>query len=106
MPDETNKCYLDDNGYYRFKSNGELVHRWVARKMIYLPNRKQYPLPFFKYEIHHVNGNKRDNREDNLQILTQGQHETLHTCIELGKLGKAINRTSFRMMKHIFRIKF
>lgn len=43
--------------------------------------------------VHHINGNKRDNRIENLEVMTQDQHNKLHKeklpkikiCIECGK---------------------
>jgi len=69
------ETYTDDNGYERFSN---LVHRQVAYKEIYLKNRKKYPLPFGKYQIHHIDGYKQNNNVSNLQILTREEHRAVH----------------------------
>lgn len=73
------KTYVDERGYKRFKSSGKLVHRYVAYKHIYKKRALfQYPGGFGRYEIHHKNGNKLDNRVDNLQIVTHSEHQRIH----------------------------
>jgi len=69
--------YKDDNGYQR-KGHSNLVHRQRAFHHIYLANRKKYPLPFEAYEIHHIDGDKTNNRMDNLAILTPEEHDDAH----------------------------
>lgn len=77
--DNRNKTYTDEHGYKRGKlSHSDLIHRQKAYRNIYLKNRDYYPLPFSKYVVHHIDGNKKNNRIDNLQIMLQEDHEKLH----------------------------
>jgi len=70
---ETNKkTYIDENGYRRFIDSNKPVHRWVARKNI---GRKLY----YGEVVHHRNGNKLDNRPENLLVCkNQAEHEAIH----------------------------
>lgn len=81
------KIFIDENGYPRYKDTGRLVHRSVAFRE-YKKNRHLYPESFGSYQVHHINENKRDFSENNLQIVTPEQHDAIH--------GKSGNRsTSF-----------
>ena len=61
----------DENGYLIFRNSGKRVHRWVMEKK--LGRRLE------KGEIvHHMDGNRRDNRPENLQVLTAKEHYKLH----------------------------
>ncbi|MFC2022896.1 HNH endonuclease signature motif containing protein, partial [Chloroflexota bacterium] len=63
--------YIDDNGYLRFKGSNILYHRWRKEKEL---GRR-----LVKGEIvHHINGNKQDNRPENLQILSPKEHYKKH----------------------------
>lgn len=47
--------------------------------------------PLDKGEIvHHRNGDKRDNRAENLEVMTQSEHVRLHLPEMLAKQGKAL----------------
>ena len=67
-----NNYVIHADGYYRFPDSGMLVHRWVAEK--YVVKRKLVPGEV----VHHKNGNKRDNRSENLEVMSWEQHETHH----------------------------
>lgn len=66
---------VDERGYER-DGYGRLVHRNVAWKHLY--SYPEYPDRFGSYDIHHKDGNKRNNTPDNLEILTRAQHKTKH----------------------------
>ena len=63
--------YIDEKGYPRFKDTNEYVHRKVAAKkiggLIYRGN-----------VVHHKDGNKRNFRRDNLQVMSGSEHSKLH----------------------------
>ena len=53
------------------KTYGRHTHRVVAEQML--------GRPLAKGEIvHHIDGNKRNNAPDNLQVMTQSEHARLH----------------------------
>jgi len=60
-----NHPFADKRGYV-------LQHRLVMEKYI-----KRFLLP--KEVVHHINGNREENRIENLQLLNNlGEHNTLH----------------------------
>lgn len=72
----------DNNHPFCDKSGWVWEHRIVAEKY-YLNeknsieiNGKRYLNP--KYEVHHRNFNKKDNRKENLVVLTPAEHRRLH----------------------------
>lgn len=78
MRKEYNKTYLDDNGYLRYKNSNKLVHRWLAYKHLYMPNKDRYINDFSAYVVHHKDGNKMNNDPSNLEIMHERQHAQLH----------------------------
>ena len=67
--------YIDDRGYQRYKETNRLVHRDIAWKYVYSANRKKYPLRFSEYQVHHIDGDKRNNKWSNLELITKEEHE-------------------------------
>ena len=61
---------ITKKGYVRFGSD-EFQHRRVWRK-----HHGAVPEGFF---IHHINGDKQDNRIENLQLMTQSEHMKLES---------------------------
>lgn len=61
------------NPYRRVVKDGKFVyeHRWIMEQFI---GRK------LKYSehVHHINGNPKDNRIENLEILTRSEHAKKH----------------------------
>ena len=84
--DEDSRTYIDQRGYERFSDSDKLVHRWVIEKKI---GRRLYP----REVIHHINGDKLDNRSVNLWLCcNQKEHERIH--------GENMRYKLFRMMKN------
>lgn len=66
---------LNKKGYFEFtrgELQGILEHRYVAEK--YIIKRKLKPFE----EVHHINGDRSDNRVSNLQVMTKSEHAALH----------------------------
>ncbi len=71
--------------------HSNLVHKQVAYREIYLKNKAKYPLPFSKYLVHHIDGDKQNNHVSNLQIVTREEHEKIH-----GIASTKINKNGYR----------
>ena len=83
--------YITKHSYYRIglKDNKKyLIHRLVAETFI--------PNPENKPQVNHINGNKQDNRVENLEWIKKAEHVAMHNGqnvtidgIEYGSLRKA-----------------
>ncbi len=63
--------YIDSKGYPRWKDSNILVHRTVAAKKV---GGKIYP----NNVVHHIDGNKRNFRKENLWVMSRSDHAKLH----------------------------
>lgn len=67
------KTYSHNMGYLRVLDAGDLSlqHRYVVEQAI---GRKLLPSEV----VHHKNGDKTDNRLDNLEVMTRAEHSRIH----------------------------
>jgi hypothetical protein len=86
------KTYIDKRGYRRFNGSNRLVHRWVAEKKL---GRKLRPGEV----VHHKNGNKLDNRPQNLKVMMYDQHEVHHKRYRTVKTVKTIGKIAVAPLK-------
>lgn len=94
---------IDKHGYRVFVINGvrEYEHRLVWKKHF-----GEIPKG---YHIHHINGNKQDNRIENLTLISSSEHSKKHSLVE--KLGtdrtgiEPINKTPIEIREKIIELR-
>jgi len=69
-----NNKFIDENGYPRWKDSKGLVHRTVAANMV-------GGWIFPGMVVHHIDGNKRNFRKNNLWIMSRSAHARLHAIL-------------------------
>jgi len=77
---------INNKGYGEGEPHSNSIHRQVAYVEIYLKNRRNYPLPFSNYIVHHKDREKLNNAVFNLQIMTEKEHDKLHKYIINNKI--------------------
>jgi hypothetical protein len=85
------KISISTYGYRQyFRENKRIYeHRDIAEQML---GRTLRP----NETVHHKNGNKTDNRPDNLEIITRSEHMRLHRKLRprlRGENGRFLSRT-------------
>ena len=65
------RTFIDKKGYKKYSNSGRSVHRHVA-------SRKLGGKIWKGFVVHHRDGNKRNNRRSNLQVMKRSSHSRLH----------------------------
>lgn len=72
-------CVRNKRGYYRIISHKEGNFRKFLHRCVVKDYYGKIPAG---HNIHHINGNKGDNRIENLIVLPIGQHIQLHKMLK------------------------
>lgn len=63
----------------RFRGNGKSYVKFLGRHAHRIAAEQKLGRPLKRGEIvHHINGNRRDNRHENLEVMTQSEHIKIH----------------------------
>lgn len=81
-------AYIHENGYLCWKNSSMYCHKTIAQIVYGTISENQ--------EVHHINGNRLDNRIENLEVLDKFEHFKLH----YGKTIKGIEYIKTIMVKN------
>jgi len=69
--------YIDEKGYLR-DFYGKLVHRQIAYQKMYEGNENKFKDYFKELHVHHIDGDKQNNKVSNLFICSNEDHDRIH----------------------------
>lgn len=72
---KSKKTYIDSQGYVRIYETNEYEHRHIAKVIL---NRNLLG----NEVVHHINGQRSDNRVKNLCVMDRDQHELFHAWLD------------------------
>lgn len=79
--------WTDEKGYKRVKIGGKNIREHVFIISNFLCRK------LYEHEVvHHINGNKTDNRLDNLQVVNKVDHDKFHGGIKKKDTGYRVGR--------------
>lgn len=92
--------WLNPRGYIEGRVNGQYVkqHRHVAERTL---GRPLLPTE----DVHHRNGDKTDNRPENLEVLAHGAHSTEHNKTRVYRRGYRLDLTPVQRQQRADRMR-
>ena len=84
---------INNDGYVMVRDNDGILNKpgyFVLEHRLIMSKALGYPIPEYLH-VHHINGNKKDNRLDNLALVTMNGHAQIHaTTITKTKVVKQV----------------